>query len=85
MSSVTSYWRVLFGVGPPSVPVTRNSWPCRWIGWFVIVRLPMRIRTLSFYRTFRESMPGKMRLFQLHRLNSSIVMILGVALPGSMS
>ena len=62
----------------PSVPVTRNSCPCRWIGWLVIVRLPIRMRTLSFNRTFNESMPGKIRLFQLHRLKSSIVMILGV-------
>ena len=43
------------------------------------------MRTLSFSRTLSESMPGKMRLFQLHRLKSSIVMIFGVALPGSMS
>ena len=78
MSAVTSYCRALFGVGPPSVPVIRNSWPCRWIGWFVIVRLPMRMRTLSFFLTTSGSMPGKMRLFQLHRLKSSIVMIFGV-------
>jgi hypothetical protein len=77
-SVVTSYWRLLFGVGPPSVPVTRNSCPCRWIGWFVIVRLPMRMRTLSMWLTTSGSMPGKMRLFQLHRLKSSIVMIFGV-------
>jgi hypothetical protein len=32
MSAVSSYWRVLIGVGPPSVPVIRNPWPCRWIG-----------------------------------------------------
>ena len=44
----------------------------------VIVRLPMRMRTLSMCRTTSGSMPGKMRLFQLHRLKSSIVMILGV-------
>ena len=30
-------------------------------------------------------MPGKTRLFQHHRLKSSMVMIFGVALPGSMS
>jgi hypothetical protein len=30
-------------------------------------------------------MPGKMRLFQLQRLKSSMVMIFGVQLPGSMS
>ncbi len=30
-------------------------------------------------------MPGKTRLFQHQRLKSSMVMILGVALPGSMS
>ena len=77
-SVVTSGQRAAFGVGPPSVPVTTNSWPCRCIGWFVIVRLPMRMRTLSPWRTFSESMPGKMRLFHDHRLKSSIVMILGV-------
>ena len=69
----------------PSVPVTVNSWPCRGIGWLVIVRVPMRMRTRSFSRTTSGSMPGKMRLFQLHRLKSSIVMIFGVAAPGSMS
>jgi hypothetical protein len=31
------------------------------------------------------SMPGKARLFQVHRLKSSMVLTLGVALPGSMS
>ena len=45
----------------------------------------MRMRTLSFFLTTSGSMPGKMRLFQLHRLKSSIVMIFGVKLPGSMS
>ena len=77
-SAVISYCRALLGVGPPSVPVMRNSCPCRWIGWLVIVRLPKRMRTLSLCRTFRLSMPGKMRLFQLQRLKSSMVMIFGV-------
>ena len=70
--------RAAAGVGPPSVPVTRNSWPCRWIGWLVIVRLPTRRRTRSPRRTLSESMPGKMRLFHDQRLKSSMVMILGV-------
>ncbi|SIL28089.1 Uncharacterised protein [Mycobacteroides abscessus subsp. abscessus] len=43
-----------------------------------MVRLPTRIRTLSFLRTFSESMPGNTRLFHDHRLKSSMVMILGV-------
>ena len=43
------------------------------------------MRTLSLCRTFSVSMPGKMRLFQDHRLKSSMVMIFGVMLPGSMS
>ncbi len=30
-------------------------------------------------------MPGKARLFQVQRLKSSMVLIFGVALPGSMS
>jgi len=45
----------------------------------------MRMRTRSFMRTFRLSMPGKARLFQVHRLKSSMVLTCGVALPGSMS
>ena len=84
-SVVTSGQRALRGTGPPSVPVTVNSWPCRCIGWLVIVRLPMRTRTRSLCRTTSGLMPGKMRLFQVHRLKSSIVITLGVALPGSMS
>ena len=47
------------GTGPPSVPVTVNSWPWRWIGWLVMVRFPMRKRTRSFCRTTSGSMPGK--------------------------
>jgi hypothetical protein len=31
-SVVTSGQRADFGTGPPSVPVTSNSWPCMWIG-----------------------------------------------------
>jgi hypothetical protein len=45
----------------------------------------MRMRTLSFSRTFSVSMPGNTRLFQLQMLKSSMVMIFGVMLPGSMS
>ena len=45
----------------------------------------MRMRTLSLRRTFKESMPGKIRLFQVHRLKSVISATLGVAAPGSMS
>jgi hypothetical protein len=45
----------------------------------------MRMRTRSPWRTFIESMPGKMRLLNVHRLKSSIVMIFGVYEPGSMS
>ncbi len=78
MSVVTSYCRVDLGVGPPSVPVIRNSWPCRWIGWLVIVRLPIRMRTLSFFRTISGLIPGNTRLFHDQRLKSSIVMIFGV-------
>src|SRR5690606_40172887 len=46
-SVVTSYQRVLFGVGPPSVPVTKNSCPCKWMGWFVIVRLDRKSTRLN--------------------------------------
>ena len=42
----------------------------------------MRMRTLSFWRTFIESMPGKMRLLNVNRLKSSIVMIFGVYAAG---
>ena len=45
----------------------------------------MRMRTLSFLRTTSGSMPGNTRLFNDHRLKSVIVMIFGVAAPGSMS
>ena len=78
MSVVTSGQRAVEGTGPPSVPVTWNSCPCRWMGWLVMVRLPMRMRTRSPKRTLSESMPGKTRLFQLQILKSSIVMIRGV-------
>jgi hypothetical protein len=77
--------RAAFGTQPPSVPVTSNSWPCRCIGWFVIVRLPKRMRTRSPVRATRGSIAGKTRLFQVHRLKSSIVLTRGVKLPGSMS
>ena len=56
-----------------------------WTGWLVIVRLPTRILTLSPVRATKGSMPGKALLFQVHRLKSSMVFTLGVALPGSMS
>jgi hypothetical protein len=74
---VTSGQRDSGRVGPPSVPVTSNSWPWMWIGWLVMVRLPMRTRTRSPFLTLSESMPGKARLFQVHRLKSSMVLILG--------
>ena len=45
----------------------------------------MRMRTRSLWRTTSESIPGNTRLLKLNRLKSSIVMIFGVALPGSMS
>ena len=85
MSVVTSGQRADLGTGPPSVPVTSNSWPWMWIGWLVMVRLPMRRRTRSPCRTLMLSMPGKARLFQVHRLKSSMVLTLGVLAPGSMS
>ena len=43
----------------------------------VMVRLPMRTRTRSPLRTLSESMPGNARLFQVHRLKSSMVLTLG--------
>ena len=70
-SVVTSGQRAAFGTQPPSVPVTSKCGPCMWIGWLVIVRLPMRMRTRSPVRATSGSMPGKTRLFQVHRLKSS--------------
>ncbi len=85
MSVVTSGQRADLGTQPPSVPTTSKCGPCMWIGWFVIVRLPMRMRTRSPVRATNGAMPGNARLFQVHRLKSSIVLTRGVALPGSMS
>ena len=62
---------------PPSVPVTRKSTPCTWMGWFVMVRLPTRSRTLSPCRTTIGSMPGKTRLLNPQRLKSVMVLTLG--------
>lgn len=84
-STVTSGQRADGGTQPPSVPVTSNSWPCRWIGWLVMVRLPMRMRTRSPRRTGRAAMPGKTRLFQVHRLKSVMVATFGTWAPGGMS
>ncbi|MCY1537855.1 hypothetical protein D9M68_733670 [compost metagenome] len=50
-----------------------------------MVRLPMRMRTRSFRRTFRLSMAGNTRLFQHQMLKSVMVLIFGVLLPGSTS
>ena len=47
------------GTQPPSVPVTLEVGPCRWIGWLVIVRLPTRMRTRSPVRATKGSMPGR--------------------------
>ncbi len=40
-----------------------------WIGWVVMVRLPMRTRTPR--HTGSTSMPGKTRRVQVHRLKLS--------------
>ena len=77
-SVVTSGQRALSGIQPPSVQVTAKWWPCRWIGWLVMVRLPMRTRTRSPLRTTSGSMPGKTRLFQVQRLKSVMVMTFGM-------
>ena len=84
-SVVTSGQRAVWGTGPPSVPVTSNSMPWMWTGWLVMVRLPKRTRTRSPSRATSGLMPGKTRLFQLQMLKSSMVLTLGVMLPGSMS
>ncbi|MNT43043.1 hypothetical protein D3C72_1794940 [compost metagenome] len=78
ISVVTSGQRDSGRVQPPSVPVTSNSWPCMWIGWFVMVRLPTRTRTLSPWRTTIGSIPGKTRLLKVNKLKSVMVMIFGV-------
>jgi len=55
------------------------------MGWLVIVRLPTRMRKRSPVRKTNGSMPGKTRLFQVHRLKSVISLVHGVAAPGSMA
>ena len=69
------------GVGgltqPPSVQLTLKVWPCRWIGWLVMVRFPIRTRTRSPRRTGNGSMPGNTRLFQVHMLKSVISLTFG--------
>jgi hypothetical protein len=44
---------VQFMATPPSVQVTAKWYPCRWMGWAVIERLPIRTRTRSPLRTAR--------------------------------
>ncbi|TSE33248.1 hypothetical protein Tchar_01837 [Tepidimonas charontis] len=82
MSTVTSGQRASGRTGPPSVPVTSNSMPWMWMGWLVIVKLPMRTRTRSPRRATNGSMPGKTRLFHAQMLKSSMVLGLGVRAPG---
>jgi hypothetical protein len=62
-SVVTSGHCALSGTQPPSVQVTVNGAPCLWIGWFVMMRLPMRMRTRSPLRTTDGSILGNTRLF----------------------
>ncbi|CAM4126121.1 hypothetical protein ACAN107058_22955 [Paracidovorax anthurii] len=83
MSVVTSGQRAEGGTVPPSVPVTSNSWPCTWMGWLVMVRLPTRSRTRSPRPATMGSMPGKTRLFHDQMLKSVISFTRGVRLPGS--
>ena len=51
----------------------------------LIVKLPTRMRTRRSCRTIIESMPGKDPAVEGEEVEVSIVMIFGVALPGSMS
>ncbi|MDT4881128.1 hypothetical protein FQZ97_1169530 [compost metagenome] len=67
------------------MPVTSNSMPWMWIGWLVMVRLPMRTRTRSPSRATSGLMPGNTRLFQAQMFCSSMVLTCGVMLPGSTS
>src|SRR6266566_5121570 len=70
---------------PATVRATdREAMACRWIGWLVMVRLPIRTRTLSPSRTGSESIPGNTRLFHVHMLKSVISLTLGRYVPGSM-
>ena len=50
-----------------------------------MVKLPMRRRTRSSLRTHNGEIPGKARLFHVQILKSVMVIILGVAAPGSIS
>lgn len=84
-SVVTSGQRALLGTGPPSVPVTSNSWPWMWIGWLVIVRLPTRMRTRSFCLATSGVIAGNTRLLKVQMLKSVISLTRGVMAPGSTS
>lgn len=33
------------GIGPPSLAMSLNEWPCMWMGWLSMLRLTRRIRT----------------------------------------
>ena len=70
------------GTQPPSVMVTRKSWPCRWIGWLVMVRLPILMRTRSPSLTGSTSMPGNTRALNVHMLKSVISVTFGSDAPG---
>ena len=76
-SIVVSGHCALSGIQPPSVHDTAKWWPCRWIGWLVMVRLPMRMRTRSPSRTGSGSMPGNTRLLKVHMLKSVISLTFG--------
>ncbi len=56
--TVVSGHQALFGIGPPSVSTTHKTWPCMWIGWLVIERLPSRTRTRSPSFTSSGAVPG---------------------------
>lgn len=76
-SIVTSGHRAVSGTQPPSAQVIEKWWPWRWMGWLVMLKLPMRTRTRSLRRTGSGSMPGKTRLFHVYMLKSIISETLG--------
>src|SRR6266849_5017412 len=72
---VDSGWR------PPSVPVTTNWWPWRWIGWWSIPRLMRRMRTRSPCRTISGVLAGPDFPLKVSQLNS-MFMVFGTLMFG---
>ncbi len=69
--TVVSGQRADGGTSPPSVPVTSNERPWRWIGWWSIgERFPIRMRTRSPVPTTSGAVPGYAFPLNVRRLKS---------------